>query len=971
MYKIGEVYSGFKLLEERDIKELQSIGRLFEHEKSGARLLHLESDDNNKVFSIGFKTPPTDDTGVPHILEHSVLAGSRKFRTKEPFMDMLKSSLRTFLNAMTFPDKTIYPVASRNDKDFNNLMDVYLDAVFHPRIYEVPEIFYQEGWHYELFEKDADIVYKGVVYNEMKGAYSTPESILNDAISRSLLNDTCYGYSSGGDPEFIPNLTYEQFLDFHRTLYHPANSYIFLYGNGHLDKQLKFIDENYLNEFDKIELNVEIKKQVPSGVKKEVREYYNVSPSDSLENKDYLSLNFFQGEVKDLEDSMLVDVISNVLVKSEAAPLKMELLKAGLGQDVLFVTQGGLDYVTGFTVKNSSAAKKDEFEKVIRDTLTKLVKEGIDKELLKASINILEFNVREGQNLATKGIIFKILAMEGWLYGKNPLDSFEYDKAIESLKAKVETNFFEEYIKERYLDNNNCSLVIISPKPGLAEEKEQKVKEKLAEYKASLTEEEIDELIQLNKDLKAYQLSEDSQEAKNTIPKLSLTDVERKAPEVKQTVFHEKNYTLVHNDIFTSQITYLEMYFDSSMIEFNDVPYLTILSYLLTSLNTKKRSYMDLSNAIYTSTGGIGFDVSVIVRDDYPELLPKFSASGKSTRDNIKNMLNLFSEIMFDTKIDDAQRIKELLLQLKSRLEMMMAYRGNGVASSRVASYYSQLAHYKEKLSGLDLYWFVCDILNNYDEKQNEIIEKINFVYEQVFNITNLIVGLTGDKEDLEELKKHLHIVIDKANKFRFFKEEYSLVPKKLNEGIQANYNVQYVAKGFDYKALGFEYNGALLVLSTILNGDYLHNRVRAQGGAYGVGVSFERNGNVTVASYRDPNLKETIDVYNNIAKYIEELELTEVELTQYIIGTIARLEPARTPSQQGAVETIRFISGLQQSDMQRLRNEVLDVTLDKLKSYAKLFTDGMAEGYVCVLGNENKVAENKEEFKEIVKLLK
>ncbi len=972
MFEVNKVYHGFKLIQESKIDELQSIGRLFYHEKSGARLLHLENEDDNKVFSIGFRTPPTDDTGVPHILEHCVLAGSRKYTTKEPFMDMVKGSLQTFINAMTFSDKTIYPVASRNEKDFYNLMDVYLDAVLYPRIYEKPEIFMQEGWHHEIFNKEDNITYKGVVYNEMKGAFSAPETILEEAISESLFPDTCYRYCSGGDPDAIPDLTHEAFLNFHRKLYHPSNSYVFLYGNGDINKQLAYINENYLSHFDKIEVDSHIIRQEPFTARRELTDYYSISSDDNAENKTYLSMNFVLGDNSDLESYLMGNIISQILINSEAAPLKKALIDSGIGEDIFATSGDGLQRAIGIVAKNTCADKKEEFENVIFKTLNKLVDEGIDKELIEASINVVEYDLREASDFATKGIIYKILCMDSWLYGGNPIEHLKYGETIERLREKIQSSYFEDYIKEKFINNNHSSLVIIEPKKGLAEEKERVLQEKLNEFKNSLSEKELEKLIEDNLNLRNIQLSDDTEEAKATIPKLAISDVEPKAEAIPQEIIKDNELTILFHDIFTSKIAYLELYFDNSMIEEEYIPYMTLLAGLLGKVDTKSKSYGELSNSIYANTGGINFETEALRKEaNGQEFIPKFIVSGKAIGDNIRTLISLMGELILDTKLEDYNRIKELLLQIKSRMEMNISYRGSAVVASRVSSYFSATWRYIEKLKGLDYFWFISDLIENFDNRKEEIITNLNYVYNRIFNLNNLIISFTGDKEDLSIVRGNLNIITEKLNKEKFPQEKYSFEEEKLNEGILSNYNVQYVAKGYDFKKLGYDYNGSMRVLATILNGDYLHNRVRAQGGAYGVSISIERSGQLAVSSYRDPNLKETLSVYDNMSDFISKLDLNEIELTQFIIGTIARLEPAMTPYKKGQIQARRYMVSTTKEDIQEIRDDVLSANIEKIKSFAQLLDDSMKQEYICVLGNENKIKENGEVFNKLVKLTK
>lgn len=970
MLEINKIYHGFRLLEESTVEELGSVARVFHHEKSGARLMQIANHDDNKVFSIGFRTPATDSTGVPHILEHCVLSGSRKYTTKEPFMDMVKGSLQTFINAMTFSDKTLYPVASKNEKDFFNLMDVYLDAVLYPKIYELPEIFMQEGWHHEIFNKEDKITYKGVVYNEMKGAYSSPETILMENIARSLYPDTSYQYSSGGNPDEIPELTYEDFLNFHKTLYHPSNSYIYLYGDGYIDKQLSHINDNYLSNFDRIEVDSHIAMQLPFTTRNEIIDYYSISMDDNDENKTYLSLNFVLADNTDLESYLMNNIIGQILIDSEAAPLKKALILAEIGEDIFSTNVGGLQPGFGIVAKNTTIDKKDLFKETIYDTLNKIVEDGLDKSLIEAAINIVEYDLREASKFPTKGLIYNMLALDSWLYDGNPISHLKYGDVINGLREKINTSYFEDFIKKYIINNPHSSLVIIQPKKGLGEEKEKILERKLDEYKKSLTEEELDLLILENNKLKEMQLGDDTEEAKATIPKLSISDVNPRVEEIPQEILKDKDTTILFHNIFTSKIAYLDLYFDISMLKEEHIPYANLLAGLLGKMDTETRSYSDLSNSIYVASGGIDFQAGNFINPD-ESFNPKIVVKGKAIGDGIVELIKLISEIIRSTKLEDYSRIKEIILQIKSRMEMNIVNRGNDVASARVSSYFSAPWNYTEKLIGLDFYWFICDMIENFDEKKEVLISNLKEVYKTIFNRNNLILSFTGDEEDLNIVKNNLGTIVEGLNSSKIIGQEYSFKEEKLNEGILSTSNVQYVSKGYNFNKLGYEYTGNMRVLMTILNGDYLHNRIRAQGGAYGAGISLEKSGRLVTYSYRDPNLKNTVAVYDQMSDFISKLNFTESELTQFIIGTMARLDPATTPHMKGQIATARYITNESLADVQKTRDQVLSTSLDNIKSMAPLLADTMKEEYLCVLGNEAKIKEEGHLFKRIVKLNK
>ncbi|WBW97275.1 insulinase family protein [Oceanirhabdus sp. W0125-5] len=971
-FEINKTYHGFKLIDQYEINEINSIAKVFEHEKSGARLLHLGNDDDNKVFSISFRTPPSDSTGVPHIIEHCVLSGSRKYLTKEPFMDMVKGSLKTFINAMTFNDKTMYPIASRNEKDFYNLMDVYLDAVFYPKIYEVPEIFMQEGWHYDIHNKDEKITYKGVVYNEMLGAYSSPTTILAEEIAKSLLPDTCYKYSSGGNPDVIPDLTFEDFKDFHRKFYHPSNSYIYLYGNGDIEKQLEFINDEYLSNFERKSVDSALTHQTPFNEKKECEAYYAISEDEPAENRTYLSANFVFGEYSDAETCLMIKILENLLIESSAAPLKKALIDNGIGEDILFFDNDSMQPSISFVAKHTNEDKKDEFENIIFSTLKTLVAEGIDRKLIESCINIVEYNLREADNFPTKGIIYNIMSLESWLYDSHPTTHLTYEKTLNDLREKMNTGYFEKFIEDNIINNTHSSIVVMKPKKGLNEEKAVAVEKKLAEYKASLSQEQLNKLIEENTILKEKQLSPDTPEALATIPKLSVSDVDAKAEVIPQEVIKEDDVTLLFHNIFSNNISYVDFLFDVRMMDEELVPYITLLSDILGDIDTESYTYSELSNEIYINTGGIDLSTAVYVENGNDKVYyPKFILSGKAIGDKTITLLNLMKELATSSKFDDKKRIKELIQQIKSKAEMNIYNRGNSVVSKRVSSYFSPASGYSEKLNGLDYFWFICDTIENFDNNSDKILANLSKVYESIFNINNLIISFTGDKKDFDLFRENYTVVTSTLNKNKIEPKVYDFKETRVNEGIQSSSNVQYVAKGFNYKNLGYDYNGSMNVLRMMLNGEYLHDRVRAKGGAYGVGIGFTRSGDVTIASYRDPNLKETLKVYDAAAEYIKNLSITQDDLTKFIIGAMSGIDRATTPHMKGEIATENYIRSISQEDIQRERDELLNTKPEDINALSELVEKSMEMDFCCVLGNDNKIKENEEVFNTLVKLNK
>ncbi|WP_290459190.1 insulinase family protein [Romboutsia ilealis] len=969
-YKIGTNYNGFVLVREENIKEVNSIAKIFEHEKTGARLLHMENDDTNKVFSIGFKTPPEDSTGVMHILEHSVLCGSRKFPTKEPFVELVKGSLNTFLNAMTFSDKTIYPIASQNEKDFFNLMDVYLDAVFYPNIYKTKEILMQEGWHYDLEKKEDELTYKGVVYNEMKGAFSSPEGILMRKIQETLFPDNTYSNESGGDPKYIPDLTYEQFVDTHKKYYHPSNSYIFLYGDINLEKCLKFINEEYLANFDKKEIDAEIKPQEKYNSIKDMEYTYSISEEDDEKEKTFLALNYVTGKSTDEEVYMDLNLLEYILLEAEGAPLKKALLDAEIGKDIFGSFDGGiLQPVFSIIAKNSEVSKKEEFKKVVYDTLNDLVKNGIDKKLIEGCINAFEFRLREADTGGyPKGLVYYMNAMDSWLYGGDPLMHIKYEHTIENVKKSLTTNHFEELIKKYMLDNTHASLLTLKPEKGLAQREEDELKEKLENYKNSLSEEELNKIVEETNNLILRQSTPDSPELLETIPLLSLDDIGKEVEDLPINKEKHNDIEILHCNTFTSNIAYLNFMFYGKCIKEEDIPYFSLLGNLLAKVDTKTYDYKELSNEILINTGDMYFRNQVYGNDkDENKYYPFLEVRTKVMDDKIYKSMEIMADIVKNSLFEDNKRIREVIRELISRIEMMLMQAGHQVAVGRVASYFSPAASYMEKISGYDYYKFLKDIENNFDNKIENLKSKLYELQNTIFNKNNLMVFITGEDKELNLLKENINKVVDVLSTESLNNNDYTFNEERKNEGLMTPANVDYVCKGYNFKKLGYDYNGSLLVLKTILGYDYLWNRVRVKGGAYGCMSTIARTGNMAFVSYRDPNLTETLKAFNEAPDFIKSFDVSDREMTKYIIGTISNLDMPLTPASKGEKALGMYMRGITKEDRQRERDEVLAANVETIKEYNKLIEDVMNKDFICVVGDEKKIKADKDIFKNLI----
>ncbi|MGM9973549.1 MAG: insulinase family protein [Clostridiaceae bacterium] len=964
---------GFKLMEKHELKEIKSNALIFIHEKSGARLLKLENSDDNKVFSIGFKTPPENSTGVAHIIEHSVLCGSEKYRSKEPFVELLKGSLNTFLNAMTFSDKTIYPVASRNTKDFHNLIDVYLDAVFNPLIYSEPLIFMQEGWHYEMNSPEDDLIINGVVYNEMKGVYSSPDSLLYRYIPSSLLPDTTYGVDSGGDPDEIPELSYEEFIAFHKKYYHPSNSFIYLYGNGKLEEELRLIDE-YISKYPKREEVLSIPDQKAFNELKEYSIPYTIDEDEEKEGKTYLSLNFAIGTALDTELTLAFQILTYLLLQNPAAPLKKALIEADLGKTVI----GDFDSssktpIFSVVVRNSDENKQEKFKKVFYETLRELVDKGIPKNIIEGSINYQEFLLRESDFRGyPKGIIYYISAMETWLHGESPILSLQYEENLMKIKSALNTDYFERLIDKYILNNNHCSLLILKPEPGLGIKHNQALEEKLRKYKEGLSPEEIQKIIKNTKELRIRQEAEDSEEILKTIPMLELKDVSPEAEKLPMVVREEEKIKVLYSNVFTNKIGYINLLFNTKHIPEELIQYTRLLGNLLSKINTENYSYEEIVNMININTGGISFSVSSTVeRNNHSSFNPLFIIKGKALIDKLPELTRLILEIINHSVFTEKDRILNIIREEKSKLENTIYNSGNAIASLKVLSYLSSKGVYDEKVRGFSYYKFLCDLEDNYEERYSDIVSKLSLIKDEIFNLNALTISYTVEEEHYNSIKDMAKSFAEGLSKSEINPCDYSFVPKADNEGLTTEAKIQYVAKGFNYKALGYNYSGAFRVIENILTLDYLWNKVRVIGGAYGVSVNILKDGSVYISSYRDPNLSETVEAYNTIGDYLSNLNLTDRELTKYILGTVSRLDFPLTPSMVGEISYMRYLAGITYEDLQKERDEILNLSLDKIKEYSKMFNKGMELDYICVLGNNKKINDNKGLFNEIKKVFK
>ncbi len=964
----------YEILDEHRVEDVQSDGFILRHKKSGARIAILSNNDDNKVFYIGFRTPPEDETGVPHIIEHTTLCGSKKFPVKDPFIELAKGSLNTFLNAMTYPDKTVYPVASCNDQDFKNLMDVYLDAVFNPNITKYEEIFKQEGWHYELTGKDDELKINGVVYNEMKGAYSSPDEVLSSQIYRSLFPDNTYSKDSGGNPEYIPKLTYEAYLDFYHKYYHPSNSYIYLYGDMDVVERLEWLDKEYLSLYDYKKVNSEINKQPAFDEIKNVEAQYSITMDDSQENKTYLSYNRVVGDTLDEMLYQAFDVLDYALVSSPGAPVKQALIDAGIGDDVYGSYDAGiLQPVFSFVAKNANASQADEFESIIENTLKEVVKTGINKEALLAGINSSEFKFREADfGQFPKGLLFGLNCLDSWLFDDmKPFIHLECLGTFAKLRKAVDTDYFEKLIQEYLLDNTHGSSVTVKPKRGLGNEREEALAKELSDYKASLSDEEIKKLIEDTEHLKKYQEEPSSDEDLRKLPMLTRADMKKNAMPFSNIEDELLDVKVVRHDIESNGIDYISFLFDAGDFAQSELGYLGFFTNALGLVSTEKYSYTDLANATNIYTGGISTGTA-----SHPDIKDrnnfvfKLEVKLKVLEKNLDKALELMEQMLLASDFTDTKRLGELVAQIKARLQANLSSSGHLVAAMRSMSSFSRYALYQDELKGVAFYRSICRIEKELSESPKSVSDKLAAIAKKLFARNRMLISFTGNNEAYGNAKPSLEKVIVGFNKMSAIGNQAEVHFNTAKEAFIDASQIQYVAKTGDFICEGYEYTGALRLLRIILSYDYLWINVRVKGGAYGCMNTFLRSGESYFVSYRDPNLSDTLDVYDRIPEYIKSFSPDERDMTKYIIGTFSALDTPMNPEAKGSRSLSAYLEGITYEQIQKERNEILNAQPEDIRRLADLVEAVLKKDSICVIGNENIIKESAGLFENVEKLI-
>ncbi len=970
-YTVGGEYHGFRLIEKRFVPEFNAECLHFEHVRSGAQLVKVMADDPNKTFSIAFRTVPDSDCGTAHILEHSILNGSKNFPVKSPFEELMKGSLNTFLNAWTASDNTVYPVASMNEKDYFNLMHVYLDAVFYPMIYKEPRILMQEGWHYELAGRDAPLKITGVVYNEMKGVFSSPGSIMNILVRRELFPDNSYRFFSGGVPSAIPGLTDEKFLDFHRRHYRPDNSLILLYGDADLGKELEFIGGKYLSEMERASEQVSIPLQKPFDKMRERTASYPVPEGGSTKGQTYLSLSFVAGTGSDRTLVMGLGLLADLLVNKEAAPIRQALQEAGVGKEFYAYADDSQQNIFTIVAKNADSGDKDKFKAIVFKALADAAANGFDKEMLEGAVNRLEFHLREG-NDAYKGLACTGKTITGWLYCGNPLDGLGFEKQLAEIKNGPPEEYLKGLLSKYVIGNNHKLLLVLQPEQGLEKKETVETAEKLAKYKAGLSNEQISSLIAQTGDLKKYQEAKDSPEALGCLPSLGISDIDPKAEWFECDVGEAGGAPLLHREEFTNGVVFANLYFDMRVLPQRLIPYAVLLSSTLGSLGTERHSYKSLDNQLNIHTGGFGAGISGFLekRDD-TRLIPKFNVSCKALNSKMDSMFALAEEILNRTRFDDKERLRTLIARSQAGMDSSIRSGKLDFPMTRLLSYFSDAGMFNETTGGLEYYWFISDLSKDFDAKAGEISADLAETARLLFTRENMTAAATCAKGDLANFRRCMEGFAGRLRSARPQMEKWSFKLEKKNEALAVGAKVQSIVKGYNFKRLGYAWDGKMHVLRQILTRDWLHKQIRVQGGAYGAAASFSQTGNSMLFSFSDPNLEKTVRAFDETPSYLEKFDPDGKEMTRYIIGTISGLDRPLTPSDKGQRAFQYYFEKTELRELQRDRDAILSTTPADIRGMKSMVADVLKQDALCASGGEVKIKSEAGLFKSVLNPLK
>ena len=946
---------GFELIKELNIRELNIFARFFRHRKTGAELLSLEASDENKVFGVTFRTPPSNSTGLPHIMEHAVLCGSDKYPLKEPFVELLKGSLNTFLNAFTFPDKTCYPVASQNLQDFYNLIDVYVDAVFHPLI--PPHILEQEGWHYELDSPTGEMSYKGVVFNEMKGAYSDPENILSRYARQSLFPGTPYGFDSGGDPEDIPDLTYGQFKRFHERYYHPSNARIFFYGDDDPQERLRLMD-GYLNEFEASPVDSAIPLQTPSKSYGRLDIAYDPGEGED-EAKAMLVVNWLLPETSDPQLTLALQILTHILLGTPASPLRKALIESGLGEDL---AGDGLEshlrqmtFSTG--LKGIKPKDGEKVENLIFDTLGSLVSEGIDPETVAASMNTIEFVLRESNTGAfPRGLTYMLRSLTTWLYDADPLSPLAFEDPLTAIKTSLESDgrYFERLIREHLVVNVQRTVVTLQPEAGLRARQEAEEKARLATIQSEMSTEEIHTIYENTQRLKQIQETPDPPEALATIPNLLLEDLEKGNKLIPLSISELAGIKLYTHNLFTNGILYLDLGLDLHTLPGELLPYVPLFGRALFEIGTESQDFVRLSQRIGRYTGGIYARPWISMSEGGDQSAAWLFLRGKSTVERAGELMDILRDVLLTVNLDNQERFRQMVLEAKASREASLVSGGHIVVNTRLRGRFDEAGWANEKIGGVDYLFFLRDLAQAVEKDWTAVLDKLHQVHEILVNKNAIVANVTLDDNNVDVIKPLLAGLFENLPSKPVSQHTWSPVVGSADEGMTIPAQVNYVGKGANLYKSGYQQHGSINVINKYLQTTWLWERVRVQGGAYGGFSVFDRRSGVfTYISYRDPNLLSTLESFDRSADFLRQLDLSEGELTKSIVGSIGDMDAYQLPDAKGFTSLTRHLCGDTDERRQQWREQILSTSVDDFKAFADVLEGVKENGQVVILGSQ------------------
>lgn len=948
--KKNDVIHGFRVEYSQELAEIGATLWRMTYEKNGADLIWLDRKDDNKTFAIAFKTIPSDDTGVFHILEHSVLCGSDKYPMKEPFVELIKSSMATFLNALTFPDKTMYPISSRNSQDFLNLIDVYMDAVLHPLSITNPNAFRQEGWHYELENAADEMVCNGVVYNEMKGAYASNETVLESEMNRLLFPDTCYGFESGGYPSSIPQLTYESYLENHHKYYHPSNSRIILDGSLDLDVVLAKLD-GFLKEYDRLDIDTDIPYQ--SAVTPDERTaYYEIGSEEDETNKAILAQGWVFADYSDKEKNLAFAVLSDVLASSNESPLPKALLDRNLAEDVYFRTQDGIQQLYAYlTIRNADPAKKDEIWSIVTDELESLATGGLDHKRLHDVLSRTEFSVREkSYDGMPRGLIFAMTALESWLYGGDPAQNLCYDEIFASLRRKIDEGWFESFLREVLLENNHHAKVCLLPSKTLGKEKIEAEKARLSDIKSGLSAEELQSIMGEFAALRKFQETEDTPEQLAKLPKLSINDIPVEREKTSQNINNVDGITVLHQHQETNGITYLNLYFSLEDMPKNELSKISFLTALLGESATENYSALELQSELQGKLGHFSSVVSCSANCwQTDEATPRLAIKIALLENNKPDAVRLLDEVLNRSNLSDESFVYNILRQYRIALEQSAAMRGNYFASLRVAASNSAKGAVDEEIYGISLLRYLKLIEGDLGNCGAEFCRSLNELTSKIFTKSRLTVGITGEYDE-KWIKQIIALLNDAPIGSKVV---YDKAPIR-REGFVIPAEIGFAAKSYNINALGVKPSGYAKVAAQLLTFDYMWNDIRVKGGAYGTSMKAPLSGEVSLTTYRDPSPSRSLTSFDKTGEALRAFCKGDNDIEKYIISTIAAAEPLLTPKTEGDRAVDMYFSGITDDDLQRERNEILGASPEKLEEFSRVLDEVCKNSGICVIGGKH-----------------